>query len=564
MVNPPAYFAHDEQFVKNVLSYDAYLSSSQHINLWLKDILYIAPKDYFIADWYTSTHHVRYRSPQIHEPRLVYAGINWDGSRYRELFEKLETQPYLDIYGPQNAWSQLKHSYRGPLPFDGESILNVLNKAGAGLCLHRKEHCDAATPSSRIFEIAASGAIAICQEHCFIRDVFRDSVLYLESTDDPARTTAQISEYMEWIANNPEKALELSKKAYDLFAQNYTLERLLADLGQKHQKLSSQKTCLSHPRALKLGERSAQLIVRVGDRDVQYIERALDSIRGQTYEGVGAIVVQYKEVPELSKVLNKFRQEIPLEIVESSYTGSRSTQLWDGLGAVSSDYFGILDDDDLIYPSHVNSLVQLLDGFLDRGVAYSGSIRVWESDLASGSPANLPSEPAELMYFEPFDLGRLVALDNFITSNSFLARTSLLKGIGSDPQLPLFEDLFLLLFLCQKTNFVFSYEPTCEFRWRQNKAGNSVWIDQQNWAAARKRIERLLWKKSLNSTQQIGRSSLAELETKLAQIETALNQTKATADANTTRLDRYLNLPWLQAVRRIRRILFRLPPPTDS
>ena len=568
MVSPPVYFVNDEQFIKNILSYDGYLCSSDTIAGWLRDALYLAKKKYLIAPWYITCQSIPYTPPELKEPRLFYSGSNWDGSRYAELFQELDKQPYMAIYGPASAWTHLHRSYRGSLPFDGESILTALNKAGVGLCLHRKEHCDAATPSSRIFEITASGAIAICQEHRFIRDAFRDSVLYLESTDDPARTTAQISEYMKWIANNPEKALELSKKAYDLFAQQYTLEKFLSDLGVKHQQLSSQKPGPTHPRPLKLRAKSVQLIVRVGDRDVRYIERALDSIRRQEYESVGAIVVQYKQVAGLSTVLDKFRQEIPLQIVESSYTGSRSSQLWDGLRAVSADFFGILDDDDLIYPSHVDSLVQLLERFSDRGVAYSGSIRVWEPDLESGPPADLPSEPAELMYFEPFDLGRLTSLDNFITSNSFLARTSVLKDLGDDPQLPLLEDLFLLLLLCQKTDFVFSYEATCEFRWREHKTDNSIWIDQQHWAAARKRIEQLLWKRSLNSTQQIGGSSLsqleAQMETRLAQMETILNHTKAATDANTARLDRYLNLPLVQTFRRIRRKLFRLPPPTHS
>src|SRR4029077_11085692 len=135
-----------------------------------------------------------------------------------------------------------------------------------------------------------------------------------------------------------------------------------------------------------------------------------------------------------------------------------------------------------IHPNHLSLLVRVLDRFADCGVAYSGAIRVWESDEAANPVPELPSEPAELMYFEPFDLGRLVALDNFITSNAFVARTSLLKDLSDDPLLPFLEDLFLLLFLSRKTNFIFTYEATCEFRWRASKADNSVWIDRQNWA----------------------------------------------------------------------------------
>jgi hypothetical protein len=306
----------------------------------------------------------------------------------------------------------------------------------------------------------------------------------------------------------------------------------------------------------------------VGDRGAQYVERALESISCQSYSRVGAIVVQYKEVPHLSRVIDKYSPRLPIHSVQSSYTVSRSTQLWDGLKAVSSEYFGILDDDDAIHPNHVGLLVQLLDQFQDCGVAYSGAIRVWESDLA----AEVPAEPAELMYFEPFDLGRLVRLDNFITSNAFLARSSLLNDLGNDPHLPLLEDLFLLLSLCRKTNFIFSYEASCEFRWRGNKTDNSVLIDRPNWGLARERIENLLWKEGFRSTQEIGRSSLSQLESSLSEVvsrlesrltqtEAVLAHTKNRADATAIRLDRYLNSPFLNMLRRVRRKLLRLPPP---
>lgn len=565
MVTPPSFFADDHRFISNILSYDGYLCSSECIRTWLKDILYLTGKTYFIAPWYTTSHFVPYCPPQTSAPRLFYAGTNWDGPRFGELFAKLDAEPYVDIYGPQAAWSHIGQSYRGTLPFDGVSILTALNAAGVGLCLHRDEHCAAGTPSSRIFEIAASGAVAICQEHPFIREVFQDSVLYLEPTDDALRLTSQISGYVRWIAQNPTEALNLSRRAYEVFARNYTLEKLLSDLAPRHRELVELKKFTPNRSPKVLGEKSAQFIVRVGDRGAEYVDRALDCVSRQSYSRVGAILVQYKEVPDLSQTLQKYKRQLPIHVVHSSYTGSRSTQLWDGLKAVSSEYFCILDDDDAIHPNHLGLLVQLLDRFEDCGVAYSGAIRVWESVGAVDSSAELPADPAELMYFEPFELGRLVSLDNFITSNAFVARTSLLKDLGSDPQLPLLEDLFLLLYLVRKTSFIFSYEATCEFRWRIGKADNSVWIDRQNWAAARKRIEHLLWKESFPSTQQIGGLGLSQMETqlesRLTEIETVLKDAKAKADAVTLRLDRYLNLPFFDVIRRVRRKLLRLRPP---
>lgn len=561
MVTPPSFFTGGNQFIRNILSYDGYLCSSEGIRRWLRDIIYSTHKNYFIAPWYTSCQLVPYRSPKIESPRLFYAGTNWDGPRFGKLFARLDLEPYLEVCGPQKAWTYIQHSYRGPLPFDGVSILDALNAAGVGLCLHRQEHCDAGAPSSRIFEIVASGAIAICQEHPFIRSVFQDSVLYLDSTEEAERITEQISHYMTWITQHPQDALNLSRRAYDIFAQSFTLEMLLANVACHHERLVRRKKFAPTSPSKALGQKSVQVIMRVGDRGTRYVERALESISGQTHSRVGAIVVQYKEVPQLSQTLERFKHRLPIQLVHSTYNGSRSTQLWEGLKAVSSEYFGILDDDDVIHPHHLSSLIELLDAFPDYGVAYSGAVRIWESDPASQDAAELPAEPAELMYFEPFNLGCLVALDNFITSNAFLARSSLIKDLGNDPHLPLLEDLFLLLLLSRKTNFVFSYEASCEFRWRGGKNDNSVLANRQKWDAARERIENLLWKEEFRSTQQPGHLSLSQLENKLTEMESILSETKAKADATATRLDRYLNSPFFNAIRRMRRKLLGLPPP---
>jgi len=442
-------------------------------------------------------------------------------------------------------------------------MLNALRSAGVGLCLHKKEHCEGATPSSRIFEIAASGAIAICQDHSFIRENFGDSVLYF----DPASETAikQISEHMKWIAENQEQAFSLSERAYKIYSKKYTLEKLLSDLVPRHERLVAQQKIPNARKGARKDE-TVQFIVRVGDRGAKYVERALDSLTAQTYGPIGVILVEYREVANLMQLLKKYDRQLHIEILRIPHSGFRSTQLWAGLNIVTSKYFGILDDDDVLHPGHVDSLLQLLEKSENYGVAYSGSIRIWESRKLKSElqpSAQLPSEPAELAYFQPFDLNRLVALDNFITSNAFIARSSLLKDLGQDPQVSLLEDLFLFLYLCRKTSFVFSYKATCEFYWADTKQDNTAFLDQQDWVNARRRIKDILWKQSFPCTQSTAHS-LSQQQQRLAEVETELAQTNAKLADVTTRVNRYLNLPVIDAVRRFRRMLFRLPPPPKS
>jgi hypothetical protein len=284
MWNPPPFFEREKSYIENILSYDAYLTSSRQISDWLKAKLRATPKKYFLAPFYTSCHRVPYSPPDISRPRLLYAGTNWDGPRYRKLFQRLDSEPYMDIYGGETAWTYLKHAYRGKLAFDGSSILTALNRAGAGLCLHKKEHVLAATPSLRIFEIAASGAVAICQEHPFIREAFGDSVLYLRPARSTGKTVEQISEYMRWITVHREEALRMSRRAYEIFAESYTLETLLSGIVPHHQRLITEKGFVASPAGHGQDGESVRLIVPAGNKEkgpglVRRVFRKLRSLR---------------------------------------------------------------------------------------------------------------------------------------------------------------------------------------------------------------------------------------------------------------------------------------------
>lgn len=513
MWNPPDFFEQYEHYIKqekvkaNILSYDGYLSSSSQINTWLKDTLYATNKKSFITPFYTSCHQVTYQKPNLENPHLVYVGTNWDGLRFKELFQYLDTKEYMEIYGSKDAWKYLNQAYKGPIPFDGVSVLNVLNQAGLGLCLHKEEHCKAAVPSMRIFEIAASGAVGICEEHPFIKEAFGDSVFYVDSQLSPLEKVIQISRYVRWIQNNQQEAIEMSALAHQIFMEKYSLENLLLSLVPHHEKLVREKGFVTSLDDNKTNNKRVEIIVRTGDREEETIKRCLDSIASQVYSNIGVIIVNYKKLEYLDALIKKYEGKFPIKVIRSQISGFRSTQITEGLNAVSSEYFGILDDDDLIHPNHVYSLVSLLEKFEDAGVAYSGSIRVWEegkSEVNKGNRLELAREETELAYFEPFDINKILNLDNFITSNSFIARTSLLdEECKNDPELKVAEDTFLLLNFCRKTKFIFSYEATCEFYWRYSKKDNSTFETEQNWNESSKRLKNMFWKKQLFSSKHI-------------------------------------------------------------
>jgi hypothetical protein len=148
--NPPSFMESDPRWPRHVLSYDGYLSASPAITRWLEGRLAGIPKRHFVVPFYPACNRTVFRAPDLAAPRLVYAGTNWDGPRFRPLFERLAREPWFDVYGPAEAWSHASSAHRGTLPFDGRSLIQAIARAGAGLCLHRDEHRLSGTPSLRI------------------------------------------------------------------------------------------------------------------------------------------------------------------------------------------------------------------------------------------------------------------------------------------------------------------------------------------------------------------------------------------------------------------------------
>ncbi|MBE9178290.1 glycosyltransferase family 2 protein [Oculatella sp. LEGE 06141] len=558
MWNPPSFFEGTEKFVKHVFSYDGYLVSSKPIDRWLFHLLYNTNKPYFTAPFYTSCPQTQYQPPHLENPRLMYIGSNWDGLRFQSLFEALDHQPYMDVYGNPNGWTHLQHAYKGSLPYDGISVLETLNRAGVGLCLHREEHCQAEAPSMRIFEIVASGAIAICGEHPFIRQAFGDSVLYIDPTPNEQEQVKQISQHMAWIQQNPAQALEMSATAHQLFSEQYSLEKLLLDLVPYHHDLISKKGFVASGDRPSL-QPQVQLMMRVGGRDVATIRRALDSIAHQTYQNVAVIVVQYQDVVGLEQLLNQYTARMPIKLIQSPPTGFRSTQLWAGLNAVDSEYFAILDDDDVIHPNHIHTLVSLLQHHPDAGVAYSGALWVLEPNLEPNTTATAPSpSTVELAYFSPFNLDELLKFRNFIPSNSYVARSALLDPVlKRDPELKVFEDVCLLLHLCKRTRFLFSYEATAEFYWRTNEQDNSTFSGKPLWSHEMSRLKFIFWRqefapgKSIQTVQQI-EIEYPRLRAKVKELQAQLQAAETTIEAMETSKFWRLRKGWFKVKRMLK------------
>lgn len=491
MWNPPSFFEGTEPFVKNVLTYDGYLVSSPVVERWLNQLLINTPKICFQAPFYTSCSARGYRSPDLTHPQLVYLGSNWDEPRFRDLFERLDALPWMQVYGSAAGWNYLQSAYRGTLPFDGESVFKTLHQAGIGLCLHREEHCKTALPSMRIFEIVASGAIAICGEHPFIRDTFGDTVLYLDTTLSAVEQAEQIAGHLEWIHHHPKEAIERSKQAHAIFSERYTLENLLQGIVAHHEELKLRKgfsvpgntTPLNPP--LERGENEASLpdlqcIVIDRSLTVEFLKTSLKRLLKRSYPKFSMILVSHRSIDQLTP----FIESLPIQVVyvsESTYT---SRWLWEALECVTAPYFSVLDTDSVIYSNHFYTLVSLLEQTSPFGLAYSGFLKQDGSE----------NTRLEVNSFQPFHLTQFLTFQLPIAPHGWVARRSLLDNILSkDPLLNEHENLCLLMYLKQQTDFLFSYEVTCEWN-GYTSDGDRPLLDQfHGWNSELSRLKFLFW-----------------------------------------------------------------------
>lgn len=443
MWNPPQFFEGVEEAIANILTYDGYLVSSPVIEQWLHRLLLHTPKPFLHAPFYTSSPATTYVAPDLTQPQLFYCGSNWDGQRFQDLFRYLDAQPYTAIYGKPENWQYLRQSYRGALPFDGVSVAKTLHQCGVGLCLHRDEHRAAAVPSMRVFEIVAAGAVAICGDHPFIRQAFGDTVLYIDPSAPATEQGQQIDAHMAWIRQNPEAAIALSQAAHQRFAEHYTLEILLKNLETLHQDLLPEKQFVAHGHLQIEEERPVQVVLLGMNQSADAIGRSLHSLSRQTYPNLSVILVQTEGEGDRPDWHHTDVAVTPLTVPP---TLPSSTALWKSARLLHSDYVGLLDAGDILYPNHLGLLVQLLQQTPDPGIAYSASLH-----------------PGGLSPMHPFSLERMLRFDPFISPSSVLIRQSLLADLPSgDPQLAESGWFYLLLHLLQHTTAQFSYDVTVE------------------------------------------------------------------------------------------------------
>jgi phosphoglycerol transferase len=248
-----------------------------------------------------------------------------------------------------------------------------------------------------------------------------------------------------------------------------------------------------------------EYIVRIGSRPATTLTRALDSLAAQTYQAIAIILVQFHPVAELDAVIDEYRSRFRwIRHVVVANNGNRSTAWWAGLNAVTGAFFGMLDDDDTLFPNHVASLMDCFEQNPRHGFVYSGLIKIEDepghyvtADHFGGPAGKIIEERREIFCLKEEDFVNLRPTHNVIGNNTWICRTSLLgEEVLTDPKIEWSEDVYFMALMAGKTGFGFSAMATAAWHWRSTT--------KDNW--------------TLSHSTSIGQASLARWQERLQSV----------------------------------------------
>ena len=200
------------------------------------------------------------------------------------------------------------------------------------------------------------------------------------------------------------------------------------------------------------------VIVRTRNRH-EWLRQALASVQAQTYANLEIVVVNDGGEP-LEEVLAPFRRAFPVEEVAHERTRGRPAAANSGLARARGAYVNFLDDDDLLYPSHVESLVRFARKSSARAVysdcdvvRYQWKNKEWIPEERRPFRRTGPVVPASLFF------------ENQLPNMTVLFERELAEEIGPfDEALDIYEDWDPWLRLAGRTEMQYLPQVTAEYR----------------------------------------------------------------------------------------------------
>lgn len=198
------------------------------------------------------------------------------------------------------------------------------------------------------------------------------------------------------------------------------------------------------------------VIIPTKDRP-EMLEIAVKSVLEQTYQNTEIIVVNDGGV-DVEELLNRLNYRGNISYVKQDYPRERSATRNAGLRIATGKYIGYLDDDDLYYPNHIQTLVEFLENS-EYKVAYTDATKA-EQEKQDGKYVTINRS---VPYSYDFDQDLLMA-NNYIPILCVMHERACLEQTGVfDETLDTHEDWDLWIRMSLKYKISHINKTTCEF-----------------------------------------------------------------------------------------------------
>jgi len=222
------------------------------------------------------------------------------------------------------------------------------------------------------------------------------------------------------------------------------------------------------------------VIIPTVNRPDQILEAIL-SVENQTYEHIEIILVNDGGTG-LSRLNDKLPNTLRKTIIYVNLPRNRGRSFArnKGIEAASGEFFIYLDDDDIFYPHHVETLVNHLES-TGMAVAYTDANRAFKV-VKDG---NIVTDKVDRPFSENFSKERFLK-ENYIPIHCVMHRRICLETVGYfDTNLMRTEDWDLWIRISREYTFFHIEDVTCEYAWeeeRQPLKGGGGW-EPYNFAA---------------------------------------------------------------------------------
>ncbi len=200
------------------------------------------------------------------------------------------------------------------------------------------------------------------------------------------------------------------------------------------------------------------VIVRTKDRPA-LLANALKSIAAQTYANLEIVVVN-DGGQDVRDVVTALAGGIPVTYIAHDNSKGRAAAANAGLKAAKGLYLNFLDDDDVFFPGHVETLISYLTAKNEK-VAYSNVLNVYFTGPVHNPEHRLKEEIIFNLDFDP----EILLFQNYIPLMSVLFSRDILSNVeGFCEDLDLFEDWDFWIRVSRHFRFHHIDKITAEYR----------------------------------------------------------------------------------------------------